>query len=96
MTKRHKRYSAQFKFGTALEAVKGLKTINQIASETSVHANQISLWKKKLLEEGPTVFSSATVRQQREREAQEAELFEQIGRLKMELEWLKKKATRYT
>lgn len=96
MTKRRKRYSAQFKFGTALEAVKGLKTINQIASETSVHPNQISLWKKKLFEEGPTVFSSATVRQQREREAQEAELFEQIGRLKMELEWLKKKATRYT
>ena len=96
MTKRRKRYSAQFKFGTALEAVKGIKTINQIASETSVHPNQISLWKKKLAEEGPTVFSSATVRQQREREAQEAELFEQIGRLKMELEWLKKKAARYT
>ncbi len=96
MTKRRKRYSAQFKFGTALEAVKGIKTINQIASETSVHPNQISLWKKKLLEEGPTVFSGATVRQQREREAQEAELFEQIGRLKMELEWLKKKAARYT
>ncbi len=88
MTKRRKRYSVQFKFGIALEAVKGLKTINQIASENDVHPNQISLW-KKLLEEGPAVFSNATVRQQRAQEAQEAELYEQIGRLKMELEWLK-------
>jgi putative transposase len=78
-----------------LEAVKGLKTINQIASENEVHPNQISQWKKKLLEEGPAVFSSSTAREQREQEAQEAELYEQIGRLKMELEWLKKKAARY-
>jgi putative transposase len=78
-----------------MEAVKGLKTINQIASENDVHPNQISQWKRKLLEEGPAVFSSATARQKRNQEAHEAELYEQIGRLKMELEWLKKKATRY-
>ena len=96
MTKRRKRYSAQFKFKIALEAVKGLKTINQIASENDVHPNQISQWKKKLLEEGPAVFTSATARQKREQETQEAELYEQIGRLKMELEWLKKKASRYS
>ena len=96
MTKRRKRYSAQFKFRIALEATKGLKTINQIASEDGVHPNQISLWKKKLLEEGPAAFSNATTRQQRAQEAQEAELYEQIGRLKMELEWLKKKAARHS
>ena len=96
MTKQRKRYSPQFKFRVALEAAKELKTINQIASEKGVHPNQISQWKKKLLEEGPDVFSNATVRQQRAKEAQEAELYEQIGRLKMELEWLKKKAARYS
>lgn len=96
MTKRRKRYSAQFKFGIALEAVKELKTINQIASEQGVHPNQISQWKKQLLEEGLTVFNSTSARKQREQEAQEAGLYEQIGRLKMELEWLKKKATRYS
>jgi putative transposase len=47
------------------------------------------------LEEGPTVFGSHTARQERERETREAELYEQIGRLKMELEWLKKKAARF-
>jgi putative transposase len=95
VTKRRKRYSTQFKFKIALEAVKGLKTINQIACENDVHPNQIGQWKKKLLEEGPAVFSSVTVRQKRDQEAQEAELYEQIGRLKMELEWLKKKAARF-
>jgi transposase-like protein len=72
MTKRRKRYSAQFKFGIALEAVKGLKIINQICREQSVHPNQISQWKKQLLEEGPTVFNSTSVRKPREQEAQEA------------------------
>ena len=62
MTKRRKRYSAQFKFGIALEAVKELKTINQIASEQGVHPNQISQWKKQLLEEGLTVFNSTSAR----------------------------------
>lgn len=96
MTKRRNRYSAQFKFQVAVEAVGGLKTINQIASEHGVHPNQVSQWKKQLLEEGPGVFNRTTTRQQREQEAQEVELYEQIGRLKMELEWLKKKAARYS
>ncbi len=95
MAKQRKRYTAQFKFEIALEAAKELKTINQIASDHSLHPNQVSQWKKQLIEEGPAVFNIATARQQRQQEAQEAELYEQIGRLKMELEWLKKKATRY-
>jgi putative transposase len=60
-----------------------------------VHPNQITQWKKQLLEEGLTAFNSTSARKQREQEAQEAGLYEQIGRLKMELEWLKKKAARY-
>jgi transposase-like protein len=88
-----KRHSIQFKFRVALDAAKGSKTLNELASEYGLHPSQISEWKHKLLEEGPSVFSTNTVRQQREQEALQAELYEQIGRLKMELEWLKKKAT---
>jgi putative transposase len=90
MTNRRRRISSQFKFKVALEAIKGLKTINQIASENNVHPNQVSLWKKQLIEEGPNVFDNPQSRKKREQEVREVELYEQIGRLKMELEWLKK------
>ncbi|GAB4420643.1 MAG: transposase [Anaerolineae bacterium] len=90
MTKKRKQYNAQFKFKVALEAVKGLKTINQLASEHELHPNQISQWKRQLLEEGATIFGNGSVQQQREAAKTEAELYEQIGRLKMEVEWLKK------
>ena len=91
-----RRYNAGFKFQVALEAAKGLKTINELASEYGVHPNQISQWKRELLESGATLFSGKGARQLREQEALQAELYEQIGRLKMELEWLKKKAARYS
>jgi transposase-like protein len=92
MSKRRRRYSADFKFKVALEAAKGTKTLAEIASETGVHPNQISQWKSRLLEDGAHLFNANGAQQQREAEKQEAELYEQIGRLKMELEWLKKKA----
>ena len=90
---RRKRRSAQFKFKVALEAAKGTKTLNELASEYEVHPSQISEWKGQLLTDGASIFSTTTARQQREQGTRQAELFEQIGRLKMELEWLKKKAT---
>ena len=93
MTRKRRRHNDQFKFKVALEASQGLKTINEIASDHNLHPGQVSSWKKQLLEEGSTVFGSHTAGQQREQEAREAKLYEQIGRLKMELEWLKKKAT---
>ena len=86
-----RRHSAEFKFQVALEAAKGLKTINVLASEFSVHPNQISQWKRELLDSGEHLFQAAAGRDQRAQEARQAELYEQIGRLKMELEWLKKK-----
>ena len=92
MGKKRKNYSAQFKFRVALEAAKGLKTINQIGSEQGVHPTLVSHWKQQLLEEGARVFSQSTATNGREQQGQESELYEQIGRLKMELEWLKKKA----
>jgi len=94
MTTKRKRHSAQFKFEVALEAAKGLQTTSQIASEREVHPHQISQWKKQLLEEGAAIFSQKNFLKEKKQAEQEMELYEQIGRLKMELEWLKKKATR--
>ena len=88
-----KRHSSQFKFKVALEAAKGTKTLAELASQYGLHPSQISEWKQQLLQDGPSVFSTQTARQQREQEVLQGELYEQIGRLKMELEWLKKKAT---
>ena len=95
MTRKRRQHSGQFKFKVALEASKGLKTLNELAGEYNVHPNQVSSWKKQLLEEGPTVFSHSTARERQEQAEREAELYEQIGRLKMELEWLKKKAAAF-
>jgi transposase-like protein len=91
MTKSRRRFNAQFKFKVALDAVRETKTIAELAGEHGVHPNQISQWKKQLLEEGSSIFSRTPAAQKEE--SVQAELFEQIGRLKMELEWLKKKVT---
>ena len=90
MVKKRRRHSAAYKFRIALEALEGSKTISQLSSELEVHPNMILAWNRQLLEDGPSVFARNGERKQREREAQEAELYEQIGRLKKELEWLKK------
>jgi len=91
---KRKRHSAEFKFKVALEAAKGTKTLSELAQEYQLHPSQISEWKRQLLAEGVSVFSARSARQQREQAALETQLYEQIGRLKMELEWLKKKVTR--
>lgn len=96
MAKQRTRYSAQFKFQLALEAAKGLKTINELASEHGVHPTQISEGKRQLLEAGDTLFTRNGARQHREHRGQGVELYEQIGRLKMELEWVKKKVARFS
>ncbi len=90
MSQKRKQYSAAFKFRVALEAARGTKTINQLASEHQVHPNQVSEWKRQLLSEGATLFSRGAARQARAQSAREAELYEQIGRLQMEVAWLKK------
>jgi putative transposase len=95
MGKPRRQYTEQFKFKVALEAAKGLRTTNEIASDYKVHPNQVSTWKKRLLEEGADVFSRKGAGEQQAQAEQEAALYEQIGRLKMELEWLKKKAARF-
>ncbi len=95
MVKKRRRHSAAYKFRIALEALEGSKTISQLSSEHEVHANLIRAWKRQLLEDGPSVFASNSERKQREEELQEARLHDQIGRLKVELEWLKEKVARF-
>lgn len=88
---KRKRYSSKFKATVAIEAIRGLRTINEIASEHGVHPNQISQWKKKALESLPDLFTSNHRRSQ-ECEAQlKDRLYHQIGQLQVELERLKKK-----
>lgn len=90
MTKR-RQYTAQFKFQVALDALKGMQTINEVASAYEVHPTQVKQWKKQLQEQGAEVFSEKASKAQQAQAETEANLYEQIGRLKMELEWLKKK-----
>ena len=87
-----KQYSAEFKTKAALEAIKGLRTVNEIASDLGVHPNQIALWKKQALEAIPEAFSSQRGQNQKAQEDLTAQLYQQIGQLKVELDWLKKKS----
>jgi len=92
MGKLRKNHNATFKAKVALEAVKGEKTLAELSSEYAVHANQIGQWKKQLVEELPALFSDRKKKVEREREELESELYKQIGQLKVELDWLKKKS----
>jgi transposase-like protein len=93
--KTRRQHPAEFKFKVALEALKGEKTIAEIASQYRVHPNLVSEWKQLLQARGPGVFQNQAARSTQESERLQTELYEQIGRLKMELEWLKKKAARF-
>jgi transposase-like protein len=85
-----KERSPQFKAKVALEALKGIETTATLAARFGVHPSQIGHWKRQLLDGAPELFNQANHRPKPE--THDAELYEQIGRLKMELEWLKKKA----
>lgn len=95
MTKSPRRvHDAQFKTRVVLEALKGAKTLSQLSSEFSIHAQQITDWKRQALEGLPTLFESGTTKPSLtadQREQIEAPLFQQIGQLKVENDWLKKK-----
>ena len=91
MTKQRKNYSADFKAKVAIAAIKGDKTVNELASAYGVHPNQVTTWKKQALSVIPDAFSSRQVRQAEADEDLRARLYQQIGQLKVELDWLKKK-----
>src|SRR3954453_13757766 len=89
-----KRHPAAFKAKVALEAAKQTKTAAELAKAYQVHPVQISQWKKHLLDNIESLFRDARRREREEEQARQAELFEQIGRLNMEIEWLKKRLAR--
>jgi putative transposase len=92
MKNKRRNHAAQFKAKVALAAAKGDKTIAELAGEYEVHPNQITQWKKQLLESLPEIFSRRRQNEQHEQEELTAELYQQIGQLKVELDWLKKKS----
>ena len=96
MARTRKIHTAAFKAKVALAAVREMETASQLASLHGVHPTQIHQWKRQLLEGAEGVFNAGAgaKRSRVEEECATAELYEQIGRLKMELEWLKKKAER--
>ena len=91
MAGKRKQHTAAFKAQVALAALRGDKTVNELASPYGVHPTLIHTWKKQLLAGADQVFGNGRQAAAADGEAEKAELFEQIGRLKMELEWLKKK-----
>ena len=91
MAGKRKQHTAAFKAQVALAALKGDRTVNELAGHYGVHPTLIHTWKRQLLAGAEQVFGNGAQVNGADAEAEKAELFEQIGRLKMELEWLKKK-----
>ena len=87
-----KNHDAAFKAKVALEALKGDRTMAELSSEFGVHANQIRQWRQKLVDELPGVFSDRRRKNDKGTEEETSELYRQIGQLKVELDWLKKKS----
>jgi transposase len=91
MAAKRKHHTAAFKAQVALAALKGDRTVNELAGHYGVHPTLIHGWKKQLLAGAEAAFANGGKADAAGVEARQAELYEQIGRLKMELEWLKKK-----
>jgi transposase len=91
MTTTRKTYSPKFKARVAIEALRGEKTLSQLGSQYKVHPMQIVKWRKLALEQMPELFVDGR-RKAANGEVESNALFEEIGRLKVELDWLKKKA----
>ena len=92
MTDHRKRYDGTFKAKVVIESLKNEKTIAELASKYGVHPNQITQWRKEAIEELPGLFSSKQAKKDKAYEEEREELLKQIGQLKVELEWLKKKS----
>lgn len=95
MGRKRRSFSAEFKAKVTLAAAKGDKALAELASQYGVYPNQISAWKKQLIEQMSELFEDGWKRKQSEDETEAAELYEQIGRLKEQLDWLKKQSAEF-
>lgn len=91
MSGQRRRFSSAIKARVAIEAVKGHRSVAELAGEHQVHPSQITQWKKQLLESAQELFSDRRVSQAKDQEELLCRLYQQIGQMKVELDWLKKK-----
>lgn len=87
---KRKKYSKELKSKVAIAAIKGHKTANEIASEFGIHSSIVNRWKKQALEAMPEIFAGKFTRNDKEAQAEKDRLYQQIGKLQVELDWLKK------
>jgi transposase-like protein len=92
MKRQRRQYSADWKAKVALEAIKGQRTVQEIASHYEVHPSLVTHWKKQLLEGAAEIFSNGKRVAADADEELKAELYQQIGKLQVEVDWLKKKS----
>ncbi len=91
MGKKRRKFSDEFKAKVALDAIRGVKTLSELSTEYKVHPNQISQWKKQLLDNASELFCSGKSPATKSEDEITAPLYEEIGRLKMDIKWLEKK-----
>lgn len=92
MSKKRRQHSPEFKARVGLEALKGLEPVHAIAAKYKVHPVQVTQWKKEVLKRLPEVFAKKAPAGESEGEEREAKLYQKIGQLEVELDWLKKKS----
>ena len=95
MSHKRRQHGRDFKAQVALAAVREDQTVQQLAKRFTIHPSQIQEWKRRLVDGAKELFQSAQEKKAQANEPDVGELYEQIGRLKMELEWLKKKVTQF-
>ena len=91
MVPKRPRFDSRFKVKVALDTIRSVKTFIELAKQFNAHPNRVTLWKRQLLESADQAFESTGSKVAKSDEPKPTELFEQIGRLKVELEWLKRK-----
>ena len=89
---KHRKFSAELKAKIAVEALKGQRTVQEIASSYSVHPTQVTSWRKQLLDFSTEAFSAGRQRSDQSAEQLKTDLYAEIGKLKVELDWLQKKS----
>lgn len=91
MSKERKRYQADYKAKVAVESIKEVRTVNELAQEYGLHPNQITAWKKELLKRAAEIFGRGKDKEKNRTDELIPRLYQEIGQLKVELDWLKKK-----